>query len=198
MSGFSLSAQWLNFPRDSTDTVYDRKEEILYKDKRYRLYNNYVTLGGGMLFSDARTKMQKMLGADFHFHIKRHYFQIGIMTSGLEFFSNNHLQAHLCYGLRREDNTTNVAFFAGTSFFQGVAGIPGQTDPVIYKGIGLYVSAQAVSKFVAYDVGLGTELFADISIQQRIVGAKLIVFFSSAYKGVARRINPNVKRKATK
>lgn len=194
----SLSAQWLNFPRDSADTAYFRKEEILYKDKRYRLYNSYITLGGGYLFSDLRDVTQKTLGADLNFHIRRQYFQVGAMMSGLEFFSNNHIQGHVCYGLRRETNTINLAVFLGPSFFTGVTGTPGQTGPLQYTGVGGYLSLQAVSKFVAYDIGLGAEVFADISEKQRMVGIKLIVFFSSAYQGVARNYNKNVKRKPIK
>lgn len=157
------------------------------------MYNNYVTLGGGALFSNIREQNQKTVGADYQFHIRRQYFQVGAMMSGVELFSNNHIQAHACYGLRRENNTTHVAVFLGPSFFTGVKGIPGQTDPELYEGIGAYISAQAVSKFVAYDIGAGVELFADISAKQNLAGVKLIVFFSSAYRGVKKYYNPNVR-----
>lgn len=115
--------------------------------------------------------------------------------SGNDFFANNYIQAHLCYGLRKETNLTSFGIFLGPTYYTGVEGTPGVTDPILYKGVGGYLSVQAVSKFVAYDVGLGGELFADLSIQQSIVGIKLIAFFSGAYRGKQGYFNPHVRKK---
>lgn len=191
-----MSAQWLNFPADSTDTVYDRKEEFLYKAKRYRRYNNYVTLGIGPLYSSIQSQLQKVAAGDFQFHIQRQYYQIGLVMSGNDFFANNYIQAHACYGLRKETNMVNFGVFLGPSFYTGVEGTPGVTDPILYKGVGGYLSLQAVSKFVAYDVGLGAELFAELNAKQSIVGIKLIAFFSGAYRGKIGYYNPHVRRKS--
>ena len=170
-----------------------RREEILYDGKRYRMWNNYLTAGGGFLSSTLRSNSQKMVAVDFHFHIRKQYFQVGGFMSGEEFLSNNNIQGHVCYGLRYERNTVNLAVFAGPSIFTGVTGTPGVTDPAFYNGWGAYFSLQAVSKFISYDIGLGGELFADLSEKQRIVGFKIILFFSGAYRGLKGPINPNVR-----
>lgn len=172
---------------------YVRREEVLYDGKRYRIYNNYLTFGGGFLGSSIRENGQKVIAADYHFHIRKQYFQVGGMISGDEFLSNNNTQVHVCYGLRRERNTTNLAAFIGPSFFTGVTGTPGITDPSFYNGVGAYFSLQAVSKFISYDIGLGGELFAELSQKQRVFGFKIIIFFSSAYRGIKRNMNPNVR-----
>ncbi len=157
-----------------------------------------MTIGGGLALSTIRAGYQRVAGADFQFHIKQHYFQTGVLLSGIDFFQNTHMQAHACYGLRREGNTYNLALFAGPSFYQGVEGQVG-TPPRFYGGPGVYLSAQAVHK-MTYDIGAGFELFADIGRQmgnvgrnQVLYGAKVILFFSGSYRGPKRNFNPNVR-----
>lgn len=177
---------------------YSRTEEIIFDKKRYRLYNNYVTFGGGISLSTIRHINQQTAGIDFQFHIRRQYFQAGAMLSGNEFFSNNHVQLHAGYGYRHESGRYNFATFIGPTLYQGVEG--GDREPErFYSGTGLYASAQAVRK-LTYDVGAGIELFADWGIQignsgrnQVLYGAKVIVFFSGAYRGPKRNYNPNVR-----
>lgn len=166
---------------------------MLYDGKRYRIHNNYLTLGGGFLSSSIRPAGQKAVGADFHFHVRRQNFQVGTIMSGDQFLSNNNIQFHAAYGLRRERNMTNLAAYIGPSFFTGVQGTPGVTDPTFYNGWGAYICLQAVSKFVAYDIGLGGELFAEFSEKQNIFGFKIVAFFSGSYRGVKRNYNPNVR-----
>jgi len=171
---------------------YDRKEEILYDGKRYRKYNNYLTGGGGYLGSTIRTQVQKAIGLDYQFHIRRQYFQSGIMMSGEEFLSNNHLQAHLGYGIREEKNLTNLTLFGGPSFFYGVEGTPGITAATYYQGLGAYFCFQAIFKF-KYDIGFGVDVFAELSQKQRLGGLKFIFFFSGSYRGLKGNYNPHVK-----
>jgi hypothetical protein len=174
---------------------YDRREEILYEGKRYRINNNYLTLGGGMLVSNIRDNDQKVLGADFTFHIKRAHFQTGLMMSGQQFLSNNNVQGHLCYGFRKETERFNLAAFGGISLFTGVRGVKdsaGAVVPMYYEGAGLYFSAQAITKF-AYDMGAGLEMFGDLGHYQSTVGVKLILFFSGAYRGLKQKYNPYVR-----
>lgn len=170
---------------------YDRKEEIIYDGKRYRIHNSYLSLGGGFLQSSIRSTLQKTLGADFQFPIRRMHFQVGAMMSGEGFSSNNHIQGHVCYGFRRERTKNNLALFFGPSYATGVEG-DASGAPRFYQGLGGYVAVQAISKFT-YDIGLGVELFGDISQRQSIAGLKLIVFFSGAYRGPKRNFNPNVR-----
>lgn len=177
---------------------YRKNEEIIFDGKRYRIHNNYVTLGGGVSLSSIRHGQQRTAGADFHFHIRRQYFQTGVLLSGYQFFANNHFQFHACYGYRKESLTSNFAVYGGPTFYQGGELIPGQRERY-YGGIGLYLSAQAVHK-ITYDVGAGVEIFADIGFrhgrsgrEQALAGVKFIVFFSGSYRGPKRNYNPNVR-----
>jgi hypothetical protein len=111
--------------------------------------------------------------------------------SGTELFSNNHIQGHVGYGVRRETKTSNLAAFLGPAYNTGVTGTPG-SDPEFYQGIGAYGCLQAVVK-LSYDIGIGLELFDELSARQNIFGFKIIAFFSGAYRGVKRNYNPNVR-----
>ena len=207
-SAFVILALLAFLPSRAQDTVrgkaakhqypYSRKEEIIYDGKRYRIHNNYVTLGGGPGYSSIRSDLQQVAGVDFQFHIRREYFQAGVVLSGFQFFANNHIQLHAGYGKRKETSRYNLACFGGPSFYQGVEGAVGQPE-VFYGGAGLYVSAQAVRK-LTYDVGAGLEVFADLGFrlggwgrEQILYGAKLVVFFSGSYRGPKRNYNPNVR-----
>ena len=172
--------------------LYDKQEEILFDAKRYRKYNNYLTGGAGYAGSTIRTQVQKTIGADFHFHIKRQYFLGGLLMSGEEFLSNNNVQLHACYGIREEKNYTNVAVFAGPSFFTGVEGTPGITSATYYQGLGAYFCFEAVLK-LKYDIGLGIDVFAELSQKQNLGGLKFIFFFSGAYRGLKGNYNPHVR-----
>lgn len=174
---------------------YDRREEILHEGKRYRLNNNYLTLGGGMLYSSIREKDQKVVGADFQFHVRRQHFQVGMMMSGEQFLSNNNVQAHFGYGLRKETVRANFAVFGGATFFTGVKAATdpfGNPIPHYYEGFGGYISAQAITK-LTYDIGIGIEFFADYSPSQSSAGIKAIMFFSGAYRGLKQKYNPYVR-----
>jgi hypothetical protein len=195
LSGFSVVAQ--NKPvEQGKKPDYRRKEEILYTGKRYRLHNNYLTLGPGFSNSSMRAHSQKCIGVDFVFHIREQHFQGGLMMSGDEFLSNNNVEVHLGYGFRRERNTTNLAVFAGPVYFSGVTSftdpVTGAMRPDFYDGYGIYGCIQGVSKFY-YDFGLGLELFGSISYRQSMFGFKIIAYFSGAYRGPKRNFNPNVR-----
>lgn len=99
------------------------------------------------------------------------------------------------YGYRKESARYNVAFFGGPTFFYGVVGVPDTANtfkPEFYQGVGVYAAAQAATKLV-YDIGIGAELFAELNYKQNVVGIKLFLFFSGAYKGVKKNYNPHVR-----
>lgn len=174
---------------------YDRKEEILFDGKRYRKFNNYLTIGGSFFNSNLRSDAQRGVCLDFHFHIRREYFQTGIAISGNKFLENNQTQLRFGYGYRKETGKYNLALFGGPTLFYGVYGITdtaGTSRPEFYQGIGGYISAQATRK-IAYDIGVGAELFADFNYKQAAAGIKLFLFFSGAYRGVKKNYNPHVK-----
>jgi hypothetical protein len=170
---------------------YDRKEEMIFDGKRYRIHNSYLSLGGGYLQSTLRQSLQKTIGIDFQFPIRWANFQTGVLMSGEEFGSNNNVQGHICYGLRREKRSSNFAVYAGPAYYTGVLG-DATGNPVFYEGVSFYACGQAVVKF-AYDIGIGAELFVEFSKKQNMMGLKFIAFFSGAYRGPKRNFNPNVR-----
>lgn len=181
-----------------TDTLpFNRKEEIVFDSKRYRKYNNYLTFGGGLLYSSVRNIDQRVVAADFQFHLQKQYFQLGFLMSGRNFLDNNNLQAHVCFGKRIEKEKMNLALFVGPSYSKFVTAkqdTSGAFFPVVTTGMGGYVCLQAIYK-VKYDVGIGIELFGDFTAKQQMGGAKLIVFFSGAYRGVKRGFKTKPKPK---
>lgn len=186
---------WSQQPASKEMPEYYRKEEILLYGKRYRIHNNYLSFGPGFISSTLRSTSQKGLGVDFNFHIRRQYFQVGALMSGETVGSNNHLQAHICYGYRKETKTSNLAFYAGPNYYSGVVT---QSDPLLgiypsyYTGYGVYACAQGIYK-LAFDIGIGGEVFAELSSRQNMFGFKLIAFFSGAYVGKKKNYNPNVR-----
>jgi len=174
---------------------YNRKEEIIHNAKRYRVYNNYLTLGGGFFYSNIRSDLQQAICIDYQFHIRRQQFQIGVMMSGDEFRSNNNIQAHVGYGYRQEKRKSNLAVFGGLTYYNGVVGSKDSIPiPILYDGFGGYLSFQAIRK-LTYDLGVGLEFMAEVTPQQNMLGIKFIAFFSGAYRGSARNYNPNVRKK---
>jgi hypothetical protein len=168
------------------DTLpFNRKKEIIHDGKRYRVYNNYLTFGIGKAYSDIRRLEQNMLNVDFQFHVQKQYFQLGFFMSGDELLKNTNIQGHVCYGLRREKDYINLAAFVGPSYSYFVTGFSdslGVFHVTRHNVFGGYLCLQGVYK-IKYDVGLGIELFADVSVQQTMVGARLICYFSGAYRG---------------
>lgn len=177
---------------------YDRLEEIIHRDKRYAIHNNYLSAGFGFAYSSVRDLEQSVIGIDYVFHIKRNHFQAGFLMSGKEFLSNNNLQGHFCYGYRKEDEKRNIAFFGGLSYNTGVLPpIYRETDTVparFYDAAGIYLSASYIKK-MSYDIGFGLEGIIEINSVQVFGGIKAIVFFSGAYRGKAKIYNKHVKRR---
>jgi hypothetical protein len=178
---------------------YDRKEEIIYNDKRYAVHNNFLMLGGGYSYSSLRKTEQVTVGIDFIFHIKRQHFQIGVLMSGDKFNSNNNLSGHLGYCYRIEDETKNIILGAGLSQNKGkvLAHVNGDGDTVpdfYYRNTGIYLSA-AYFKKITYDIGIGLEVIADLNLDHQLIGAKAVLFFSGSYRGKAKLFNRHVKSK---
>jgi hypothetical protein len=154
-----------------------------------------LTIGGSFFNSSLRSVGQQGVALDFHFHIRRQYFQTGLAISGNKFLENNQTQARFGYGYRKETAKYNLAFFGGTTFFTGVYGVAdtaGTYRPEFYQGIGIYGCAQVATK-VAYDLGIGAEIFAELNYKQSVIGIKILLFFSGAYRGVKKNYNPNVR-----
>ncbi|MCA0430222.1 MAG: hypothetical protein LCH32_06935 [Bacteroidetes bacterium] len=177
------------------DSTYFRKEEIIYDGKLYRKHNNYLTFGPGYSSSTIRTDLQKDLGIDFNFHIRKIYFQTGVNMSGNQFLSNNNINIVFGVGLRKENHKNNFAIYAGPTYYTGVIGIEDSLGirPQFYSGAGAYISAQAIIK-LTYDIGFGIQPYATINTKQIQAGIKAVLFFSGSYRGPKRNYNPNVRQ----
>lgn len=175
-------------------SAYFRKEEIIYDGKLYRKHNNYLTFGPGYSSSTIRSDLQKDIGIDFNFHVRRIYFQTGVNMSGNQFLSNNNVNIVLGIGLRKENYKNNFAIYVGPTYYTGVIGIEDSLGirPQFYSGIGVYIAAQAIIK-LTYDIGFGIQPYATLNTKQTQAGIKAILFFSGAYRGPKRNYNPNVR-----
>ena len=71
--------------------------------------------------------------------------------------------------------------FGGVSYSTGY----GKVDSIYSRPFnqpGLYAQGEFVKK-ITYDVGIGLAVYADFNLEQSIVGARAILYFSGAYKG---------------
>lgn len=171
--------------QDTSKPAYNPKEEVLYDGKRYRVHNNWLSFGGGWAVNTHREKDQKVLALDYNFHIKTHQFQAGAFMSGNNFTPGNNYNFHIGYGLRQEKIKYNFAAFGGIStsyFYRPLEDSVNHNVSRLYNELGGYVCVQLVYK-IKYDVGAGLEVFADYNQVQSIVGARIILYFSGAYRG---------------
>ena len=171
-------------------SAYNPKAEIAYDGKRYRVYNNWLTFGGGANYNTKWPKDQKNLAVDFSFHLKQTYFRVGAFMSGNDFTAANSYNFHLGVGLRKEHEKYNLSAFAGPSYsyFKRPLsdsvefGLPAILNNV-YNRFGGYACVEAVYK-IKYDVGLGGQIFCDYNDVQMIYGVRLVAYFSGAYRGI--------------
>ncbi len=163
--------------------------EFVIDNKRFQYYNNWVNIGFG-----AQQNLTYGIGlgfagsADFNFHIKRYYFQIGGQLTGEHIGSYNNYQIHFGYGKRFEDKDVHVAGFAGLSYSSGYGRDSDSTYNRPYSKPGLYIEGEIVKK-ISYDIGLGGSLFADWNKEQSMIGARFIVYFSGSFRGKKKDLN---------
>lgn len=186
----------LYFAQSDTAT-FNPKKEINYDNKRYRVYNNWLSIGGGANYNTKWPKDEKNLSADFSFHVKQYYLQLGGFLSGTDFTSANNYSFHLCYGLRKETEKYNLSAFAGpsTSYFRRpLSDSTTYNLTSVYNAIGGYAAIEAIYK-LKYDVGVGGQIFCDYNPVQMVYGVRLIVYFSSAYRGIKYGYRAPAKKK---
>ncbi|MBS1651366.1 MAG: hypothetical protein JSU07_05070 [Bacteroidetes bacterium] len=176
---------------------YYRKEEIIYNNKRYRIYNNYLTLGAGYANSSFRNDIQKTINVDFNFHIRKLYFQSSFMISGSDFLGTSDIELKGGVGYRKEQVKNNMAAYVGAGYSTGAYAVPDPNNPgytmgAIYEAPLIYACASYVYK-LEYDIGAGLELFTSYSTRQFMFGGKLILYFSGAYRGPKKTINKYVR-----
>lgn len=179
----------------STEKISKRKylpsldSTFIYKDKKYKYYNNWLSGGAGTYYNFTRNKkLGFALGVDYNFHIKYNYFQLGINLLGEQYGKYNNYHFHLGYGKRKENGKYHLAGFAGVSYTSGYQTLLVDSTVYIrnYNRPGIYIQLEGVKK-ITYDIGVGMMFFADVNQEQTIIGAKITLYFSGAYKGKKRR-----------
>lgn len=169
------------------------KREIVFKDKRFRVYNNWFSGAGGLAANTANPYPQTVLAVNFNFHIHQYYFRLGGMMSGDDFGLWNNFQAHIAWiPYRKETEKFHLATMCGPSYCTGydfirAPDIYDNNNP--YAAFGVYAEFQAIKK-IYYDVGLGGAFFVNVNSKNSIVGIRVDVFLSSAFKGYVKGKEP--------
>lgn len=191
---FVLCCPQFSFGQDTA--VYKLQEnfkrEIIIKDKRFRVYNNWFSGGGGLALNTGTPYPQIVIGINENFHIRQYYFRIGGMMSGDYFGSWNNLQLHLGWIARRiETQKYNLALLAGPSYSTGYEYVRPphlyRNDP--YAAFGGYAEIQYIRK-IFYDVGLGGAFFVNVDNKNTIIGIRADFYLSGAYKGYVKGKEP--------
>ncbi|HSH65338.1 MAG TPA: hypothetical protein VLB84_05940 [Bacteroidia bacterium] len=163
-----------NIPLDS---------EFVIDNKRFQYYNNWINIGIGAQQNLTYGIGLGFLGsADFNFHIKREYFQLGGLLTGEHLGAYTNYQIHFGYGKRFEDKDVHIAGFAGVSYSTGYGRDSDSTYNRHYSEPGLFIEGELVKK-ISYDIGLGGSLFADWNKEQSMIGARFVLYFSGAFRG---------------
>lgn len=182
---FILICSKFSFAQKDT-TIFDSKKEIYYDNKRYRVYNNWLSVGAGAGYNSKWPKDEKNAAADFSFHLKQYYFRLGAFFSGADFNAKNNYNLHLGAGIRKETEKYNLSAFIGpsTSYFRRT--IKDSADynlNTVYNEVGGYACIEAIYK-IKYDVGVGGQIFCDYNRVQMVYGVRLVLYFSGAYRGI--------------
>ena len=168
------------------DTIFNPKKEIAYDGKRYRVYNNWVSIGGGAGFNSQWPKDEKNLALDYSFHLKQYYFRAGAFMSGVNFAQANNYSFHGMAGIRKEAEKYNLSMFIGPSYSYFRRPLKDSVDydlTKVYNAFGGYACIEAIYK-VKYDIGIGGQIFCDYNQTQMVYGVRLILYLSSAYRGI--------------
>ncbi|MGZ3862406.1 MAG: hypothetical protein ACXVPN_03185 [Bacteroidia bacterium] len=169
---------------------YNRKKEIKIDGKKYRIYNNYLTLGAGKAYNSAYNDVMFTPAVDLNCHLQKTRFQIGALTQGRTWGDNKLVQFHLGLGYRKESYRYLWAVYGGLAYTDGytpfqLKATDGSDSVKVLGHItsnGIYAAAQLFYK-IKFDYGLGLTAFASYNKYQSIAGLRLELFFSGAYRG---------------
>ena len=164
--------------------TFERKKEIVIQNKRYRIYNNYLSAGVGQCYNSGWKEFDLCSSFDFNFHARKNYFQIGGNLVGPALWNNNCIQLHAGWGYRIERSNYLLAAYGGVSFSDGYYLQTTNTDTFKIRlgSVGVYAAVQCFYK-LKFDYGLGVSTFFDVNQKQTLVGLKVELFFSGAYRG---------------
>ncbi len=176
--------------------LFDKNQEIILQNKRYRIYNNYLTAGVGKCYNSGwkyGQPWQLSTAIDYNFHIQKMRFQTGFLLAGPTLGDNSCIQFHAGYGYRFERCNYHWAAYGSLSYTDGYRLEKGylQNIDTTYKvklsAIGVYANLQFYYK-LKFDYGLGVSAFIDANNKQVLSGIRVEFFFSGAYKGL-KKIN---------
>lgn len=169
---------------------YNRKKEIKIDGKKYRIYNNYLTLGAGKGYNSAYGDALFTPAVDLNCRLQKTRFQIGALTQGRTWGDNKLVQFHVGLGYRKESYKYLWAVYGGLAYTDGytpfqLKAIDGSDSVKVLGHItsnGIYAAAQLFYK-LKFDYGLGLTAFGSYNKYQTIAGVRLELFFSGAYRG---------------
>jgi hypothetical protein len=172
---------------------YAKKKEIKLDGKKYRIYNNYVTLGAGKAYNGGFDDVLFTTAADLNFHLQKTKFQAGGLLQGRSFGNNQLIQFHFCTGYKKESYKYFWAVYGGVAYTDGYNPVTIQdmnhndSTTILrhFNNYGLYTAAQLFYK-LKFDYGIGLTAFASYNKIQSVVGARIELFFSGAYRGTIR------------
>lgn len=179
---YLLSLSCFLFAQKPKEPADDLKKEIIFDNKKYRVYNNWLNAGAGPAYNSNVPRTQFSLVLDYSFHIQKEYFQFGVLLSGDDFGNYNNIHAHGCYGRRKETARYNLAAFLGASYTSGYMYHDSTYNSKVFKAPGIYAEVQCIGK-LKYDLGLGPAVYVDVNKNRTTIGVKLDLYFSGAYKG---------------
>ncbi len=166
------------------------REDTVIDNKIYRPYSNYLLLSAGKSFNIENSEVETSGSVGFVFRIVDQFFQAGYHMSSDQFFLNRSYQKlndiFVMYGFRKETIHRNMDVFFGISYAYGST--YWETDSLNkkwYKGFstpGIRISADYEWKLF-YDIGLGLNGYAEWNKYYPIVGLKINVYFSGAFRG---------------
>ncbi|HXU27397.1 MAG TPA: hypothetical protein VN698_09210 [Bacteroidia bacterium] len=176
----------VDFKRENKELIklykdtFERKKEIVLQNKRYRIYNNYLSAGVGKCYNSGWGEVDLCTAFDFNFHAGKKYFQVGGNLVGPALWNNNCIQLHAGWGHRIERCNYQLAAYGGLSFSDGY--YLKDSLKIKMNSVGVYAALQAFYK-LKFDYGIGLSTFVDVNAKQTLVGLKVELFFSGAYKG---------------
>lgn len=195
------------FSQNKIDTIYvdSVPKKILYDNKIYKLNAGFATIGYGLYFSNYLNNFMRGIGLNFNFHTyKELYLQIGLnRIKGNASFELpqkkdvvvSHFTFNLSPSVIKTENTKFAFIFTPIGISYG-GGYKDETYHFVGKiavdstetiqnnhfGMNLYSSVQVYYKF-KYDLGIGTNVYAEYQQNFFVIGIQLNCYFSAAFKG---------------
>ena len=183
----------LVIPPAKAQVVDDRYDEFVLRNKIFKPYSGYITLGTGANFNPATVAFEKCFSLGYHFRLKNNHFLTGYHVTSDEFFMRRSYQMmsdiFLLYGYRKDTVKYNYSIYAGPVYsFGSTLAYVTDNDGVItnyylsFHKVGLYAEAEYTFK-VTYDFGIGLSAYASANTEYQVAGLKIHLYFSGAFRG---------------